>query len=639
MIDPEYDILNGIDDAALIINRKYEIIFANQSFLNLQKSISENLVTEKRYAVLHQHAVPCLEPHTLEQLFCTGTPVTREQDHLPGDGRRRTYQISLSPLKNEHGEVVHILQLLKDITLQRCSELALRKSREKWEKTFNSIPDIVLLQDTDLRIVKVNQVGCETFGLSADKIVGKYCYEFFNCILEPCSFCPLLESQKSLRAHSREMYHEKLNKTFLVSAAPVLDEQGGLEYFTNIARDITEQKKMQLESDQRLQQIIQADKLASLGEVVAGVTHEINNPNSFISYNAPLLEEIWQFLQHYIDGHCVASEKTGPAGITVSELCQDMSDIILAIKVGSERITQVVNSLKDFARLDESQQADVVRLNEIIEKTYWVIGAQMRKSAGNVEFHLAGDLPPVTGHFAKLRQVIANIFLNASHAIQERSEGMISITTRVIEHLDAVIVAIEDNGMGMDPQTMDRIFEPFFTTRRNSGGTGLGLSVSYGLVQEHGGCIAVLSRPGIGTRFTVFLPKDVSGDPLALQLEPGIVLVTEEENMESCRGILQEVTGNNIFTLDRQETLIPFLKEHPEVDILLSPIGEACGDSCQILGEVKKQFPLLAVFLYAESGAGQLRNPIPFAPDCLLHYPFNGAQLRDCISSINRIRL
>lgn len=884
MSDPEYDILNAIDDGALIIKRNYEIVFANRSFLKLQGSRVEDLIGEKCYTILHQQSVPCLEQCILKKVFQKGIPVTRDHYHLLADGSNLVFQISASPLKNEQGKVVRMLLLLKDVTRQHKSktalstshqelerifnsapftisyldqemriirlnpamekfinmnteevkgqycydtwgqyskddtkkgtkrlcdncnaqyalkdgqrhvferrvgdtffevvsvpvlngdnsivgvleignditqrklaeealhleknnfrnilnsiddgvyivnahydieyvntvlkeqfgeilgrkcfsyfhdrnevcpwcknkevmqgktvrwewyspkdqksydlvdtplrnpdgtlskleifrditdrkhtELALQKSKEEWEKTFNAIPDIVILQDTNLRIVKINQAGCDTFGLSGDEINGKHCYELFSDTREPCALCPLLETTEVFQPYRKEMYHEKLNKTFLVSVAPILDKEGNLEYITNIARDITEQKKQQRVSDQHLQQIIQSDKLASLGEVVAGVAHEINNPNSFISYNTPLLDEIWQVLQPLVDKDGAATHETSFAGIAVSELCQDMSDIIEAIKVGSERINQVVNNLKDFARMDESSNTDAVQLNEIITKTYSIVGAQMRKSVKNIEFHLARDLPLVTGHFQKLEQVIANLFINASHALQGQGKGKISISTHFIERLNSVIVSVEDNGVGMEPGAIARLFEPFFTTRRDSGGTGLGLSVSYGLIQEHSGCIGVLSRPGIGTRFTIFLPKDRHND--LPDLHPAILLVDEDENLSIQKDALQGITESTVYTLNGQGNISTFLEEHPEVDIVFSTMKSSHINGWQLLEEVKKQFPLVAVFLYAESGDEEICKPTLFKPDRLLLQPFSAAQVHDCIDSINRIRL
>jgi PAS domain S-box-containing protein len=884
MFDSGHNILNAIDDGALIINRDYEIIFANHSFLKLYQTTSDNIIGEKCHTISHQCSVPCLEQCILKKVFKEGVPVTHEHHHLLADGSKRFFQISASPLKNDQGKTVQMLQILKDVTeqhqqkialstshlelerifnsapftisyldrqmrilrlnpaMEKCinmtteevkgkycydiwgqyakdetkkeskricdscrsqyaltdgkryvyerqlgdtffeilsvpvfdrdhsiigvmeigtditerkqaeealflernnfnnilnsmddgiyivnahydieyvntvikeefgkiqgqkcfayfhgrndvcpwcknqevlqgktvrwecfssknqktydlidtpfknpdgtlskleilrditdrkqAEKALQKSKEEWERTFDSIPDIVTLQNTDLRIVKVNQMGCDTLGLACNAIIGHHCYELFHGAEEPCDLCPLLLTKKDFKPYSREMYHEKLGKTFLVSAAPVLDEHGALEYIAHIAKDVTEQKKMQRESDQRLQQVIQANKLASLGEVVAGVAHEINNPNSFISYNIPLLEDIWQVLLPRVDKRgTTSSQETSLGNVSVNELCQDMDGIIEAIKLGSERINRVVDNLKDFARLDESSHSESVQLNEVIEKTYSIVGAQVRRTVHNIEFHLAKNLPLVMGHFQKLEQIIANLLINAAHALQEKSHGKISISTHFIERLDSVVVTIEDNGIGMEPKTIARLFEPFFTTRRNSGGTGLGLSISYGLVREHAGTIAVLSRPGIGTRFTLLLPKKQGSDPL--DLRPAILLMGEIEILSDLKEMLHEVTESAIFTLNEQERILPFLEEHPEVDIVLSTIKSPHLNGWKILDEIKKHFPLVAVFLYTES-VDHTDTRTPFKPDYLLQKPFKTAQLQDCIDSINRIRL
>jgi PAS domain S-box-containing protein len=275
---------------------------------------------------------------------------------------------------------------------------------------------------------------------------------------------------------------------------PVKGGGGKTEHIVGVWQDISEEIKLRQESDYHLQQIIQADKLAALGEVVAGVAHEINNPNSFITYNIPILEETWHIFQPILKEYDTRHPDWRNCNMTLSELCMDMSEIIKAIKIGSDRITRVVDNLKEFARADAGETFKPVKINEVVEKTMLIVGGQLRKSAGDIHFNLSKDLPLVNGHFQKLEQVVANVLVNAAQAIPNREKGRIIITTRHLKHPGCVLIEVEDNGMGMKTDVLDRIFEPFFTSRRNSGGTGLGLSVSYGLIQEHKGKICVHSK-------------------------------------------------------------------------------------------------------------------------------------------------
>jgi PAS domain S-box-containing protein len=403
-------------------------------------------------------------------------------------------------------------------------------------------------------------------------------------------------------------------------------------------QNITEEIKLRQESDYRLQQIIQADKLASLGEVVAGVAHEINNPNSFITYNIPILEETWKIFEPILKKFGQKHPSWQNSNMTITELCQDMNEIIEAIKIGSGRITKVVENLKEFARVDEGAHFKPVQINEVVEKTLVIVGGQLRKSALDIQVNLAEGLPLINGHFQKLEQVVTNILVNAAQAIPDRENGKISITTRFLQRLDCILVEIIDNGAGMKSEVMERIFEPFFTQRRNTGGTGLGLSVSYGLIKEHHGKIGVHSKPGIGSRFTMFLPVK---NEIKTEIRPSILCVDDDLIMlDMLKALFIEVKDINFESTSNPESVVAYLEEHPEVDIVLSDIMMPGINGWVLLKKIKTRFPLISVILY--SGNSTILKDIPpdiSKPDFLLEKPFEIKELLNIIYSIDRQRL
>ncbi|MCD6389229.1 MAG: PAS domain S-box protein, partial [Desulfobulbaceae bacterium] len=184
---------------------------------------------------------------------------------------------------DEQGKAVSVTGIARDITERKKVETAIRKSEEQWDRTFNSFTDIVTLQETDLCIVKANQAACTILDLPSDEIVGHHCYELFHGSKEPCRDCPLLETKKTFEPYSREMHHEKLGKTFLVSASPVFDEQGELEYIAHVAKDISKLKK--LEND-----LFQAQKMEAIGTLAGGIAHDFNNILSAILGYAELIK-------------------------------------------------------------------------------------------------------------------------------------------------------------------------------------------------------------------------------------------------------------------------------------------------------------------------------------------------------------
>ena len=412
----------------------------------------------------------------------------------------------------------------------------------------------------------------------------------------------------------------------------------GVRGMVGALQDITADKKLRQEAEYRLQQVVQADKLASLGEVVAGVAHEINNPNSFISYNVPLLDETWRIFEPMVEEYARTHPDWRQHGMGIATLRQDMREIIEAIRTGSERINRVVANLKDYARLDEGAGFKPVAVNDVVERTLTIVGAAARKAANQVDIQLGTGLPAVPGHFQKLEQVVANLVLNAANAVAVRQTGRIAITTRHIARLNAVLIEVSDNGCGMSPEVIQRIFEPFFTTRRESGGTGLGLSVSYGLIQEHNGVIGVLSRPGIGTRFTVYLPVDRDR---RIDLKPTILCVDDEPGVLSVLNTyFVSVKGMALGTVNRPGDVMDYIEQHPEVDMVLSDIVMPGMDGWSLLRELRQRFPLLAVILY--SGSREALEPPSQdspAPDFLMTKPLVLKELYNSIHAIGRQRL
>ncbi len=413
---------------------------------------------------------------------------------------------------------------------------------------------------------------------------------------------------------------------------------GTASHITGTLQDITERKRLQQESEHRLQQIIQSDKLASLGKIVAGVAHEINNPNSFIIYNLPLLEETWEVVEPILTDYARAHPGWEVNGVCFDELSQDMKEIIDAIRSGSRRINSVVTNLKDYVRLHEVIDFKPVQVNDVVKKALTMVESQMERYGSKRVLNLAGTLPEVPADFHKLEQVMVNLLVNATDAVAAKDDGKISITTRYLVRLDTVLIEIEDNGEGMEPLTIDRIFEPFFTTRLDAGGTGLGLSVSYSLVKEHNGNIWVLSRKGVGSRFTVFLPVSRETE---LKLYHSILCLNYNvEFIDELRISSGEYVDGFLQALTKPDNLITYLEEHPEVDIVLfnSTISDAHSD-LKLLEEIKKRFPLLTVIMCSDLKTVLNKNKDTAQPDYLLKKPFKMNELLEIINTVGRQRL
>jgi PAS domain S-box-containing protein len=558
------------------------------------------------------------------------------------DGRVRWIEHACRPVTDDMGNFLGFRASNRDITDRKQAEEALRESDERFRQLADSIDDVFLLNSADLgEVLYVSPVY--------EKIWGRTCESLYD---RPTSWLDAVhpddaEIAKSTFARARV---EETDAEFRITrpdgslrwvqtrSYPIRDESGEVYRIAGVASDITEEKRLRQESEERLQQVIQADRLSSLGQVVAGVAHEINNPNSFISYNVPLLREIWGAFRPVLTDYAAAHPDWERKGLRFGELIEDMGDIIESIRTGSDRINRVVSDLKDFARLDGSIQTRPLEVNEVVDKTLTIVGAQLRKSVGRIDEGLARGLPKVDGHFQKLEQVAANLLVNASQAIPSKAEGRVSITTRYLKRLRSVLIEVEDNGTGMKPEVVDRIFNPFFTTRREEKGTGLGLSVSRSLVEEHGGVIGVLSRPGLGTRFTVYLPVDKK---VRLDLRPTVLCV--DKNRDMAARLRQTFSGIGAFpveTANDAEAVPAYLDDHPEVDMVFSEIDLPGVSGWELLERVKSRFPLVAVILYSSSpGALKRKSGATFPPDFLLEKGFEAGKILQIVNAIGRQRL
>ncbi len=260
-------------------------------------------------------------------------------------------------------------------------------------------------------------------------------------------------------------------------------------------------------------QLVQSEKLSSLGQMVAGVAHEINNPLAFVSNNVAVLQRDFRGVADLL----ALYQKLDPASdaerddlrrqirelaeqIDLEYCMSNLPDLLSRSREGLRRIQQIVKDLRDFARLDQSdlQEADI---NAGVTSTINIIQGHAKKKQVRIRTNL-GQLPQVRCHPAKINQVVMNLLSNAIDASHEGGE--VSVASRADG--DAILLTVSDTGSGIDPAVRERIFDPFFTTKPVGQGTGLGLSISYGIVKDHGGDITVQSTPGSGSSFTVRLP-------------------------------------------------------------------------------------------------------------------------------------
>jgi len=359
------------------------------------------------------------------------------------------------------------------------------ESKSRLETMFKAIPDDVVLIDKNRKVVMTNRKDIEP---------GNYCYDSYFGRDKPCEDCRLARILKDKTPVTLTMKMD--DKYVQVHALPVYNQDHEVDGILEFYRDITLEKTY----DQQLQQ---ADKLASIGQLVSGIGHEINNPNQFIRGNIKIIRQALDDMLPIIDRYQEENPDLRIARLDYDFFRRHIMTLVDDMSHGSERIKAIVEGLRTFTRKDEGLLVDKVDLNTLVETSTRLVSNEVHKYA-EVELDLAPDLPTITGNSQKIEQVLINLTVNAAQAMPEGRKGLIRISTGL--EMGELVLRVEDNGKGMNESTLKQIFNPFFTTKRAKGGTGLGLPIAYRIIEEHGGKISVSSRPGEGTVFTIRIP-------------------------------------------------------------------------------------------------------------------------------------
>lgn len=272
-----------------------------------------------------------------------------------------------------------------------------------------------------------------------------------------------------------------------------------------LEREIIERKRAADELQVRLKQLLHADKMTSLGILTSGVAHEINNPNGLIQLSLPQLSKSWQDAMPVLEEHYRQHGDFKLGWFNYSRMREEIPQMFDEMLASSNRIKRIVEDLKDFARRDDSGYNDPVEFADVIRDAVRLVDNSVRKATDSFSVELVTDLPRFRGNEHRIEQVVVNLILNACQALTSRQQA-ISLRTGYLQEKEQVYLDVIDEGCGMDADHLERITDPFFTTRRETGGTGLGLSVSDGIVKDHKGKLEFSSKPEQGMKVRLLLP-------------------------------------------------------------------------------------------------------------------------------------
>jgi PAS domain S-box-containing protein len=262
--------------------------------------------------------------------------------------------------------------------------------------------------------------------------------------------------------------------------------------------DLTDLKRAQ-------KQMMLADKMAALGQIIAGVAHEINNPNNFIYFNLPILRRYVEAIRPYLELQLDKDPDLTLLNMRYEVFLEDLFKLIENMEHGSQRITSIVSDLRSYIRSGEDLEMKTGSIGKVIDQVMALVGKQVQKMVKRFDVDVAADLPQVRMNAGKIEQVLINLVINAGQAA-DKDPSWVKLSARAVDGGDAVEIRVEDNGAGIPAQSLEQIFDPFFTTKGRDTGTGLGLSIARRIAEEHGGRIDVTSELGQGACFTVRLP-------------------------------------------------------------------------------------------------------------------------------------
>jgi histidine kinase len=414
--------------------------------------------------------------------FEDGQPHVSEEQAVTKDGIETYWLVKTSPIKNSKGEVTAVMEMSLDLTHLRFLEQEVRKSEEKYRIIFNTIPNpVFVLNAQNLKILDCNESVVAVYGFHKEEILAT-------------SFLDLFEGNE------RKSYEASLKSTNRIDRARQVRKDGNVIYVNirispsefhgwNVLVVTTSDITMRLMAEQHL---IQASKMATLGEMATGVAHELNQPLSVIKTASSFLrrkahnreqiqEDILRTMAEEIDNHV-------------------------------DRASKIIGHMRDFGRKSEVTKEKVL-VNHVLRRAIDFFKQQLKLREIEVVEDFCEDLPPVLADPNRLEQVFVNLLINARDAIEKKGEQgdhkeeakRITLKTRAEDAM--VTIEVTDNGAGIPEAILHRIFEPFFTTKKVGKGTGLGLSISYGIVHDYDGTIKVESKEGEGATFIIRFPR------------------------------------------------------------------------------------------------------------------------------------
>jgi C4-dicarboxylate-specific signal transduction histidine kinase len=488
---------------------------------------------------------------------------------------------------------------------------------------FDSTPDPIMLLDGRMRVKMLNRSARKYFRIDPGlKFTDSTCHHLFWKRATPCSGCELAANLD----RTRPLVFErkciiKPDCTERVSLFPIRATGELVVHISDISREKQIERELQ-----------QADKMISLGVLVSGVAHEINNPNNWTIMNAPILSEIWKDILPILDAYAGENGEFNAGGLPYSEMRKAVPQLLEGIFDGAKRIMRIVEELKNYSRHDPDKGRTPLDINQSLKTAVSLVSKQIEKSTSAFSVSYGENLPPIFGDSQKIEQVVVNLLLNACQALQDKNRG-ISLRSFYDDHSDKVVISVRDEGLGIPENVISRIMDPFFTTKRHMGGTGLGLSVSTKIVQDLGGQLTVKSKPGKGATFTVQLPTEQ-------QIEKAKILVADDDELVRdfvARSLRRTQRFSVLEAANGVEACIMLGMDPP--DILILDINMPDMDGIEVCRQIQKTPSLMelkVIVITGDNKSEKARTMTEMGYGIILKKPLAAGDITNTVETLMR---
>jgi len=411
-------------------------------------------------------------------------------------------------VRDESGAAVRMTGSISDINTQQEALNSLRESEIRFRQIFEQSEDAIIFFKTGTcSIIDINNTAANLYGYSKTELQeGGLALICSPPELERMT-STICNIGKSRTAQLDNIVNRRRDGSeIFVSVHGKIMTLQGVDIIYCTFRDVSDRLRVEQKSRDLQSKLIQANKMTSLGLLVSGVAHEINNPNNFIMANAEFLGKAWEDAMKILREYARENGEFHIGGIPFSQLETQSPRLFAGITDGSKRINGIVNNLKSFSRNSGIiDRYDIIDVNKVTKSTVSILHYEINKFTENFHVELADNLPPIKGSSQQLGQVILNLLMNACQALTDKNGG-IWLTTAYDKDSGHVSITVRDEGCGMSRDNSTMIMEPFFTTKIDSGGTGLGLSICQSIIRDHSWSLEFTSEIGKGTTFILKIP-------------------------------------------------------------------------------------------------------------------------------------